>query len=101
MEHAIETAVAGVKKKEEKKMKKKTTSGESKMVRMNSEVLLKAELQEGRKSPLLRRHQSCEVNNEKFQRREAVAERNETERQLVKEALKNFVKKEHIREYTF
>ena len=58
---------------------------------------LSARLNEGRRSPLVNSEQ---VNRQK-ERRAGVSEKNETERKLVKETLKNHIKAEYAKQYNF
>jgi hypothetical protein len=58
---------------------------------------LSVRLNEGRRSPLVNSEQ---VNRQK-ERRAGVSERNETERKLVKETLKNHIKAEYAKQYNF
>ena len=109
MEAAIENAANDIKQREVRKIQKQieqTNHGNhgnpgihyrkrsNQLQRMRSEELLDRQLDEGKSSPLIKRQASldeCCVRNHQ-RRREAVAERNATERELVKETLKRLVK---------
>uniref|UniRef100_A0A7M5WMQ3 Uncharacterized protein n=1 Tax=Clytia hemisphaerica TaxID=252671 RepID=A0A7M5WMQ3_9CNID len=58
---------------------------------------LTTRLNEGRSSPLVNSEQS----NRQKERRTGVSERNETERKLVKQTLKNHIKAEYAKQYNF
>lgn len=107
MECAIENAAISIRVKEEKHMQKKISSSTTQQQQQQSQQQRKsstrrsekalskdysflAELEQGKTSSLLlRRHASVDKH---FERRVAVSERNEIERQLVKETLKNLRK---------
>lgn len=55
------------------------------------------DLQQGKYSTII----TTSKVDRKFLRREAVAERNTTERQLVKKVLKNYIRTQHVAEYNF
>jgi hypothetical protein len=100
MEHAIETAALTINKKEEKKHKKycqlsKTKDYNKRDVCNCNDV--KLQLEEGKESTVIK----SPLMNRKFQRREGVAEKNETERKLVKETVKVIIKGSHIDDYNF
>lgn len=58
---------------------------------------LASRLDEGRHSPLV----NSELVNRRRERRSGVSERNETERKLVKQTLKNHIKAEYAKQYNF
>ena len=58
---------------------------------------LASRLNEGRRSPLV----NSELVNRRRERRSGVSERNETERKLVKQTLKNHIKAEYAKQYNF
>ena len=96
MENAIEYAVAGIKGKEEKRLQKLMKKEKSaKQLCKDYCKELDTELEEGRKSPML----LSPVINRKDNRREAISEKNTTERCLVKEAVKRLAQEEHIAKY--
>ena len=115
MKDVIENAALDIKEKEEKVILKKFQQKKLRQLeRVRSQELLVSQLQEGKISPLLIRrhasedwdevHQSACVNgvHMRRERRTAVAERNETERELVKTTLKYLrkglsVSTDHIR----
>ena len=74
-EEAVEIAAQHLKKKEEKNLKKK---------QQNNHYCVKLQVEEGKFSTILK---SPRVNR-KFDRRQGVAEKNDTERKLVKECVK-------------
>ena len=103
---AIETAAHSITKKESKKhnhkkhchlfnfMKKETPN------ELNVDCTcdgLRVELEEGMKSTVMKSPRM----NKKSMRREGVAEKNETERRLVKETIKVILKENNIEEYNF
>ena len=58
---------------------------------------LSIRLNEGKNSPLVQ----SGVENRRMERRAGVSEKNETERRLVKQALKNHIKAEYAKQYNF
>lgn len=58
---------------------------------------LASRLNEGRRSPLV----NSDLVNRRRERRSGVSERNETERKLVKQTLKNHIKAEYAKQYNF
>ena len=107
MENAIENAAFNIRVKAEKNIQKKlenspkSSGSVQKPQRTQSTNLLKTQLQEGKRSPLLLRVNTTLNMNVIFERRTGVAERNETERLLVKEALKYLQKNEQTTDNTF
>lgn len=103
IDNAIENAVYDVQKKETKRNKKLTVNvnkAKFKDYKMISPDLLSPAqvqdcLEEGRKSPLIK----SPVADRKFVRCQGVSEKNEIERHLVKETLKNCLKAENVLEY--
>ena len=86
MESAIDHAIEDIKAKAEDKQKHMDNKG--KPIEPKSYCKeLDLQLEEGRKSPLL----LSPGTNRKEVRREAVSEKNETERCLVTESLKNLI----------
>ena len=58
---------------------------------------LASRLNEGRRSPLV----NSDLVNRRRERRSGVSEKNETERKLVKQTLKNHIKAEYAKQYNF
>lgn len=58
---------------------------------------LASRLNEGKQSPLF----NSDLVNRRRERRSGVSERNETERKLVKQTLKNHIKAEYAKQYNF
>ena len=98
MANVIENAALDIKEKEEKLMLKKFQQKKVRhLERQRSQDLLNTQLNEGKISSLLvRRHATEDITEDacasgmymRLERRTAVAERNETERELVKVTLK-------------
>lgn len=98
MEQAIETAAHTINKKEEKRHKKhcQQAKNDYRHLPCNCDDV-KLQVEEGKASKVLK----SPVMNRKAERREGVAEKNETERKLVKETVKVIVKSSHIDDYNF
>lgn len=94
METAIEIAAKTVKKKEEKRRKKNHCHHKGDLCDCDD---VKLQIEEGKTSNVMK----SPVLNRKFYRREGVAEKNKTERLLVKETVKVITKTTHINEYNF
>ena len=104
MDDAIETATSNLKKKLEKahaKHKHPTNDGDVDSVKPSLKVDIKnctlcqqkeEDLESGRKSPII----NSPTTSAKLQRRRGVSERNSTESQLVREALKIVFVNENI-----
>ena len=103
MNDAIETAVHCIRKKESKKHHKKhchlfkRKPSAAKVGQRCSCNEMQLELQEGKESKVIKSPRM----NRRSVRREAVAEKNETERKLVKETIKVVLKGSNIDEYNF
>ena len=105
MDEAIETAAYSINKKESKKHKKHCSLFKGGVKKGPGNELtvgcscggLRVELEEGKDSPVMK---SPRVNRKSI-RREGVAEKNETERKLVKETIKVILKGSNIEEYNF
>lgn len=104
IEIALEDAVYCIQKKELKKEKRRNSTVKKIFNKQKYELIteqtltqeeLKARLEEGKKSLLIRSPQ----NDRKYERRQAVFERNETERQLVRSTVKNHMINQQMQEY--
>ena len=98
LEKAIACAVEEMKMKEERKTKKVRKSSIAENISttpIGDKCFLEVELEEGRKSPLL----LSPVTNRKNSRRESVFEKNEIERNLLKESLKKYMRNKHVARY--
>ena len=100
MDHAIKHAMLEIKLKEEKfhKSKEKRSKKSYKYESIkDSECCreLEAQLVEGQQSPIL----LSPITDRKNQRREAISEKNLTERALVKSTLKHYMQGEHASRY--
>ena len=101
MDHAIKHAVLEIKLKEEKfhkskgKRSKKSFSYETIDDSSGSCEELETQLVEGQQSPIL----LSPIVDRKNQRREAISEKNLTERALVKSTLKHYMQGEHASRY--
>ena len=97
MEIVIEHAALSIKEKEKKKHKKTTHNKPKDYESIGTECCeeLNAELNTGKKSPML----LSPVLNRKAERREAVSEKNCTERTLVRESVKKLIQDENVEKY--
>ena len=99
MDSAIEAAAEQINKKEEKKHKKHCNTcskNHSKHETCNCDDV-KLQIEEGKDSKVMK---SPQVNR-KCERREGVAEKNETERKLVTETLRVIVRNTNMGDYNF
>ena len=97
MEKAIAYAVEEIKTKEEKKIKKNKKKTSKKYEQLPDECCndLIVKLEECKQSPIL--HSTLPDRN--AGRREAVSEKNQTERCLVRQSLRRFIQEENITKY--
>lgn len=91
---AIEHAIVAVKEKEKEKIKKQLKKGETNAC-LEYCLALDNALEEGRKSPIF----LSPGTNRRASRREAVSEKNELERDLVKGAVRKLAQDEQIAKY--
>ena len=77
------------------KEKKSPTQGDDGYLKLTNDCQCeeeKVDIEEGRKSPLMK----SPATNRKEMRREGVAEKNESEKKLVKEAVENVIKNTYL-----
>ena len=100
MEYIIDNAALEVRAKEEKSIKRQKAQQGKKTAKLQWRYtidVLNSQLQEGRNCPLLKRIDYDDSSVPKIsQRRSAVAEKNETERRLVKEVIKSLIKMKKV-----
>ena len=100
-DEAVEIAARRLEKKEEKLQKKlslsqkQQTKHENCTSKCDSNNNMKLKVEEGKDSTIIK----SPLTNRKFERREGVAEKNDTERKLVKESVKVMARTTYLNDY--